>query len=442
MLQLNTLLITKLLIPSTRPHVVFRSKLINQLQEVLQRKITFISTPAGFGKTTLLSEWAQQKHCPVAWVSLDKGDNDLIRFWSYLINALETLYPGIGEHTLALLHTPQSSSFEAVITMLINALMTIEEHFVLVLDDYHVIETTPIHDSVSLLLEHMPPYMHIVIASRTMSPLPLPRLRARGQLLALDATDLYFTTEETLEFFNQTMQLDITLDVATKIQARTEGWIAGLQLAALSLQRGTDISHFLTVFNGGHRYILDYLTAEVFSQQSEEVQHFLLHTAILNQLSEPLCNVLTGRENGQIMLELLEQGNLFIIPFDEKRHWYRYSQLFGDFLYNRLQYLYPQLVLVLHRRASAWYEQNNFMAEAVDHSLAATDFERAVRLIRRVGKIFEQNGEITTLLRWLNTLPEHLVCKEPQLCLLRGWGLATTGQLSEAQLWLRYAKKG
>ncbi len=345
------------------------------------RRLTLISAPAGFGKTTLVSEWVAGCERPVAWLSLDEGDNDPTRFLTYLVAALQTIAANIGEGVLGVLQSPQPPSIESILTALLNEITTIPDNFVLVLDDYHVIDAKPVDDALTFLLEHLPPQMHLVIATREDPHLPLARLRARGQLTELRAADLRFTPAEAAEFLNQVMGLDLSAEDIAALETRTEGWIAGLQLAALSMQGRQDVPGFIRAFAGDNRYIVDYLVEEVLQRQPEPVRSFLLQTAILDRLNGPLCDAVTGQEEGNARLEALERGNFFVVPLDDKRHWYRYHHLFAEVLRMHLMAEQPDQVATLHRRASEWYEQNGSAADAIRHALAAEDFERAADLV-------------------------------------------------------------
>jgi LuxR family maltose regulon positive regulatory protein len=440
----SPLLATKLYIPHPRPDLVARIRLTERLSEALgtQCRLTLISAPPGFGKTTLLSEWISRVACPAAWVSLDEGDNDPVRFWAYIIAALKLILPDVGDHALALLQSPQQSPIESVLIVLINEIASVPNTFVLVLDDYHVIETLSIHNALAFLLDHLPPQMRLIIAGRADPPLPLARLRARGQLIELHAVDLRFTPEETATFLNQVMGLNLSTRDIAALEAHTEGWIAGLQLAALSMQGREDIASFIAAFTGSNRYIFDYLVEEVLRNQPADVQTFLLQTCLLDRLCGPLCDAVTGRVGSQAMLTVLEQANLFTIPLDEERRWYRYHHLFADFLQSRLNETQPEVTPSLHRRAADWYEQNGLPAEAVIHALAAQDIERAARLIEQAADIMLRHGEVATLLSWLDALPEQLVHSRPQLCLHRAWALVSTGQLNTVESLLQDAERG
>ena len=375
------ILSTKLYIPLPRTNVVLRPRLIERLNEGLDRKLTLISASAGFGKTTLVSEWVAGCERPVAWLSLDEGDNDSTRFLTHLVAALQTIAENIGEGVVSSLKSPQPPSTESILTTLLNEISAIPYKFVLVLDDYHVIDSKRIDDALTFLLEHLPPQMHLVITTREDPQFPLGRLRARGHLTELRATDLRFTPAEAATFLNQVMGLDLSADEITALETRTEGWIAGLQLAALSMQGREDIPGFIRAFAGDNRYIVDYLVEEVLQRQPDHVRSFLLQTSILDRLHGPLCDAVTGQEEGNARLEALERGNFFVVPLDDRRHWYRYHHLFAEVLSAHLREEQPDQVATLHRRASKWYEQHGSAADAIRHALAAEDFARAADLV-------------------------------------------------------------
>ena len=444
---MRPLLTTKLYIPPVRPKLVSRPRLIQRLNAGLQsgRKLTLISAPAGFGKTTLASEWVHQGETPVAWVSLDEGDNDPVRFLSYVIAALETLHAGLGESVLPLLHsfqalpaTPVSAGgaerMEGVLTALINAIVAAPADpatgpgFALILDDYHVIEAQAVHDALTFILDHRPPRMHLVIASRTAPPLALARLRVQGQLTDLRADDLRFRPDETAAFLNEVMGLHLSDEDVALLEARTEGWIAGLQMAALSMQERDDVAGFIAAFAGRHRYVLDYLTEEVLHQQPQVIQTFLLQTSILDQLTGPLCDEVTGRDDGREILERLEHANRFIIPLDDERRWYRYHHLFGDFMRARLRQAQAELWPTLHHRAAAWYEERGLTAKAIDHALEAGDFEWAARLIEGAAEMALTRSQVSTFQDWVEALPDEVVRARPNLCLFHAWALLLTGR--------------
>ena len=415
------LLTTKLYLPPARTNLVSRPRLTQRLDEGLTRKLTLISAPAGFGKTTLLSAWIPQSQWCVTWVSLDEGDNDPTRFWSYFIAGLQQLNPGLGENALSLFQSLKPPSLEFCLTTLLNEIATFPESFVLVLDDYHVIENPSLHEAIIFLLDHLPPQLHLFITTRADPPLPLSRLRGREQLTELRTGDLRFTPAEVAAFFNQVMGLDLSPGDIAALEAHTEGWIAGLQLAALSMQGRDDLPDFVSAFTGSHRYILDYLTDEVLARRPKGTKNFLLQTSILNRLCGPLCDAVTGQSEGQTSLERLEQANLFLTSLDDDRHWYRYHHLFAEVLQARLRQSQPELLPDLHRRASDWYEAHDSVVEAVQHALAASDVVRAAGLIERERWVLQGRGEINTLHTWLNELPVETVRARPRLSLAYAW---------------------
>ena len=368
--------------------LVPRPRLIERLDRGTASKLMLVSAPAGFGKTTLLTEWlAAGPAAPAgqrlaAWLSLDRGDNDPASFWTYVIAALRTVASGVGESALALLQAPRPPPIETVLTALLNDLGATAAEIVLVLDDYHVIDARDVQDGMAFLLDHLPPWLHVVIASRADPALPLARWRARGELAETRAAGLRFTPDEAAAYLNEMMGLQLTARDVAALEGRTEGWIAALQLAALSMQGRDDVAGFIAGFAGDDRYVVDYLAEEVLQRQPEHVQHFLLQTSILGRLSGPLCDAVTGQGGGKAMLAALDRGNLFLVPLDDRRRWYRYHQLFADVLQARLLDEQPGQVPGLHRRASAWYQQNGEPSAAIGHALAAEDFGRAADLVR------------------------------------------------------------
>jgi len=415
----TTILATKLYIPPPRPKIVLRPRLIEKLREGLSsaHKLTLISAPAGSGKTTLVSEWIASCGRPVAWLSLDEEDNDPMRFISYLVAALQTIRAGIGEGLLAALESHQPPPIESLLTTLLNDITTISNNFILVFDDYHLVESKQVDQAVAFLIEHLSPQMHPVIATREDPSVPLSRLRARNQLTELRAADLRFTPAEAAGFLNQVMGLDLSAEDIAALETRTEGWITGLQLAALSMQGQQDTSGFIQAFTGSHRFVLDYLLDEVLHQQSEGVQTFLLRTSILDRLCGPLGDavLLDTAVSGQATLEYLERANLFIVPLDNERRWYRYHHLFADVLRMHLMAEQPDQVSALHRRASEWYERNGLRSDAIRHALAAEDFARAADLFELVFPAMNRSRQFATLLGWLKALPDELVRFRPVL---------------------------
>jgi LuxR family maltose regulon positive regulatory protein len=450
----TSLLTTKFFIPSTRPELVLRPRLIEQLNGGLHRKMTLISAPAGFGKTTLVCEWvdnirldAKKEHQRVfriAWISLDESDNDAIRFLNYLLTALSRTAgnePALGGAALSMLQSPQPPPTEAILTSIINEIADIPDGIILVLDDYHLIETSPLHDALSFFLEHLPPKMHLVIVTREDPHLPFARLRAKDQLTELRAADLRFTSSEAAEFLNRVMGFNLSIEDVSALETRTEGWVAGLQLAAISMRGHPDVTNLIKSFTGSHRLVLDYLIEEVLEQQSESVQSFLLKTAILNRMTGSLCDALTGQENGQETLEMLELTNLFIVPLDEERRWYRYHHLFADLLHHRLKQLSSELPSKLHRKASRWFEKNGFEDEAIAHALKASDFDHAAEMIEKHIDDIWGTGQHAVIHRWLNGLPVELILSKPQLCIPHAWDMVTLGKQDAAEQSLRAIEK-
>jgi LuxR family maltose regulon positive regulatory protein len=440
--KVTPILATKLYLPRLRPNVVSRPRLLERLNEGLHRKLTLISAPAGFGKTTLVSEWVEGIERPTAWLSLDEGDNDPARFLAYLVAALQTIAANIGEGVLGVLQSSQPPPTEAILTALLNEITTLPNNFVLVLDDYHVIDAKPVDDALTFLLEHLPPQMHLVIATREDPQLPLARLRARSHLTELRAADLRFTASEAAAFLTQVMGLSLSAADIAALEDHTEGWIAGLQLAALSMQGHQDVPGFIRAFAGDHRYIVDYLVDEVLERQPAPVRSFLLQTAILDRLSGPLCDAVTGQEEGNARLEALERGNFFVVPLDDKRHWYRYHHLFAEVLSAHLMAERPDQVSTLHRRASEWYEQNGSAADAIRHALAAKDFERAAGLVELAVPAMRRSRQETTVLGWLKALPDELIQVRPVLSVGYAWALLASGEFEGVEARLRDAERG
>ncbi len=438
---MTPILATKLYLPPLRPNVVSRPRLTRRLNEGLHRKLTLIAAPAGFGKTTLVSAWVAFIERPTAWLSLDAGENDPAQFLAYLVAALQTIAPNIGERVLDMLQSPQPPPTEAILTTLLNEITTLPDLFVLVLDDYHVIDAKPVDMALTYLVEHLPPQMHLVIATREDPPLPLARYRARSHLTELRVTDLRFTASEASAFLNQVMGLSLSAEDIAALEDHTEGWIAGLQLAALSMQGHQDVAGFIRAFAGDHRYIMDYLVEEVLQRQPEAVRSFLLQTAILDRLNGPLCDAVTGQEEGNARLEALERGNFFVVPLDDTRHWYRYHHLFAEVLSARLLAEQPTHVSTLHRRASAWYEQHGSVVDAIRHALAAEDFGRVADLVELAVPAMARSRQEATVLGWLKALPDDLVRARPVLSVHYAGALLLTGELEGVEVRLRDAEQ-
>jgi ATP/maltotriose-dependent transcriptional regulator MalT len=430
----DALLATKLHVPRPQPGFVPRPRLVQALDEGLARGLVLVCAPAGSGKTALLADWAWRGQRPVAWLSLDAADNDPARFWRHAIAALDRVRPGTGERVGPLLGPPPPSSFEGLVTALINELAAQPgDGEVLVLDDYHLIDSQPVHTSLMFLLEHLPPGLRLVLASRADPPLPLARLRARGQLAELRAGDLRFSADEAASLLREATGADLPGEAAAALAARTEGWAAGLQLAGLSLRGHADAAGFVATFSGSHRYVLDYLTGEVLERQSEQMRGFLLETSVLERLSGPLCDAVTGRSDGQAMLEAIERAGLFLVPLDEVRGWWRYHQLFADLLRARLQQEQPGQVAALHRNAAAWCEEHGLADDAVRHALGAGEMSWAARLIEQHFDAFLLRSEGVTLQRWLAALPAELVRARPRLCLAQTFLAIVGGDVEAAE---------
>jgi LuxR family maltose regulon positive regulatory protein len=444
---MEQLLATKLFIPPTRPELVPRPRLIDQLNASAYPgcKLILISAPAGFGKTTLVSEWVQAmgRATPpmaIAWLSLDEGDNDPTRFLAYFIAALNQakgIEAEIGKGSLSMLQSPQPPPTKAVLTTLINEIASIPDRMILVLDDYHVIESTQVDDMLTFVLEYLPPQIHLVIATREDPHLPLPRLRARGQMTELRAANLRFTSAEAAEFLNQTTGLSLSTEEIAALETRTEGWIAGLQLAAISMRGRDDAADLIKSFTGSHRYVLDYLIEEVLNRQTQHVQNFLLQTAILNRLTGSLCDTVTDQKNSQAILEMLARANLFIVPLEEEHRWYRYHHLFADLLRQRLRQTTPEQVPELQIRASKWFEKNELIDEAIEYSMRAEAYERSAQLIEEHVSALWQRNEHGKLQHWLALLPIELIYSKPQLCVFQAMYQFPNGQLKEANLSLQ-----
>jgi len=439
------ILATKLYVPSPRPDIVRRARLIERLNVGLSHPphVMLISASAGFGKTTLVSEWTvtlTQSEVRVAWLSLDEGDNDLIRFLTYLIAALQTIVPTVGEAALSALQSSQPPSADVLLTTLLNELTSLGD-IVLVLDDYHVIESQPIDEALTFIVDHLPPNLRLVIASREDPQLPLARLRVRGQLTELRAADLRFTPDEAADFLNRVMGLHLSAQDIAALENRTEGWIAGLQLAAISMQGRSDVAGFIGSFTGSHRFVLDYLMEEVLRRQSERVRDFLLQTSVLDRLSGSLCNAVTDQTDSQALLETLERGNLFVIPLDDQRQWWRYHHLFAEVLQAHLKEAQADRVFEIHRRASVWFEQHDQPADAIRHALAAKDLDHAANLIERVWLAMDLSYQSAAWLRWAKALPDDLIRLHPVLCLGYAWALLNSGELEASEAWLREAER-
>lgn len=443
---MGQLLTTKLFIPKARPDLISRPRLIEQLNKGLHRKLTLISAPAGFGKTMLVSDWITNCKRPVAWLSLDRGDSDPRRFLGYLVAALQTVSTEVGEGVLGMLQSSQPPPTESILTALLNEIATVPDNFVLILDDYHVVDAKSVDHALAFLFEHLPPQMHVIITTREDPSLSLARFRAQGELTEIRVADLRFTLSEATRFLNHVMSLNLSEEDIAALDARTEGWITGLQLAALalqgiSLQERVDASRFIQSFTGSNRFVLDYLVEEVLQGQPEVIRRFLLQTSILERLNASLCEAVSEQTNSRSILESLERGNLFVVPLDDRREWYRYHHLFTEVLHIHLLEQHPDQVSDLHRRASVWYEKKDMTAEAIQHSLAAEDWERAAGLIELAHPDMDLNYQSAAWLVWARALPEELVRARPVLCVDIAWALLDGGELEACDVYLQVAER-
>ena len=432
---------TKLYIPPLRSELVSRSRLFDRLNQCIRRKLTLISAPAGFGKTTLLADWVHRSKISVSWFSVDTGDNDPVIFLHYVIAGLQTLETWVGNAALNLLRSPQPPPVDSILANLINDISETHEDIVLVIDDYHAIESRRVHDLISFFIEHMPEHLHIVIATRSDPPVSLSRWRSQNHLIEIRTAELCFTAEEAAQFFNECLKLKLSPDEIELLESRTEGWIAGLQLAAISIRGQNDPSLFIRHFSGDNRYIMDYLVEEVIHQQPEQLRQFLLQTSFLDRMSASLCDAVTRSKNSQLMLEQMEKANLFIIPLDDQRCWYRYHHLFADLLKQRLMIKQADLVTKLHRRASQWFANKGFNNEAVEHALAAKDYEQAARLIEIVAESDWDRAQGSQVMRWCRRLPEKRIKTNPSLCIFYARELFKNGYLEKAEKRLQAAEK-
>lgn len=442
----ETILTTKLFIPPSRPNAIHRAQLLDRLSAGLHRKLTLISAPAGFGKTTLVSEWIASEGHPAAWLSLDALDSDPTRFLTYLIAAVQTVAPEVGTELRAALTSPQPPAIESVLPVLINDLANVPSHLIVVLDDYHLIESSEIDNALAFLIGHLPPQIHVFVTTREDPQLPLHGLRANGQLNELRSGDLRFTTTEAAEFLNQTIGLELSPQDVAALDSRTEGWIAGLQMAGLSLQGSDNPTSFISSFSGSHRFVLDYLLEEVWKRQPESVHHFLRCTSILNRVCGSLCDAVVRDPSisGQHMLEYLERSNLFLGPLDNERHWYRYHHLFGEMLQQRLHHSVAESgedIADLHLRASLWFEENHLELEAFQHAIAANDVERAERLIAGSGVPLYVRGGVTPVLNWLESLPAATLDARPRLWVEFATALGVIGRFTRVEAILQSAER-
>jgi len=435
------LLLTKLHTPSIGKNYVHRPQLIDQLNEGLSRKLILVSAPAGFGKTCLICDWINQQQITNAWISLDKGDNDPVEFLNYMITGIQGIVPGFGQGVAGLLKSPDKPSSLSIAELLINETLEIDKEFLLVLDDFHLITSSEVKELITFLLEHAPSHMHVVISTRSDPALPLARMRSRQELIELRSPELSFSANEISDLFNRKLKIKLSVDDVMALEAKTEGWIAGLQLTALSLQRNEDASGFIQALAGNNRYIMDYLIEEVLGVQTEEVKDFLLKTSVLEQVSAPLCNHILNRKDSQVVLEQLESNNMFLIPLDSERLWYRYHHLFADLLKLRFRQQDQDMIRNIHARASGWFEGHNMYDLAISHSLTIQDFQHSIDLLGRVAGHMWENGLHAALLNYGELLPDEIIHGNPEFCLYYSWILISSGKVQQAESFLLSADK-
>ena len=431
---------TKLFTPVSPKKLVPRPSLQKLITGDLSRKLTLVSAPAGFGKTTIIVACSNFWDRPTGWLSLDIGDNDRNRFFSYLIAAIQKIIPDFNKHNSISLNADQNAENQQILNSLINEILTIQQQFVLVLDDYHLITNPEIHDLLIYLIENLPSNMHLVVASRSDPPWPLARLRVGNQVTEVRSKDLRFSREEATQFLNEIMNLKLTADQIEKLEQQTEGWIAGLQMAAISMQKRDDVSEFLESFSGNHHFVMDYLMEEVLNMQSPEVMVFLIKTSILDRLTADLCEVVSGNKYSSAILWKLEKANLFLVPLDDQRNWYRYHHLFADLLQKQLQVQQPNQVVTLHKLASVWFSKAGFIADAVNHAFKTGDLEFAASQIEVHTLPLIQRGEIGITRNWLENLPDETIRSRPVLCIAQAWTSAKFSTLDIAEDLLAHAE--
>ncbi len=434
------MLLTKLHIPPAGNKIVHRSELYEKLNTGLSRKLILISAPAGFGKTTLLSDWINQQEIPAAWFSLDKGDNDPVEFLSYIISGIQNIHNEFGQSVIKLLKSPNKPNNESIASLLINGILNIDQNFLLVLDDFHLIENNDILTLVTYLLEHIPCNIHIVILTRSDPALPVARLRSQYQLVELRSSELSFSANDIFILFNKKLKLGLSIEDVYSLETKTEGWIAGLQLTALSMQGREDIPEFIRDLKGDNRYIMDYLMEEVLKIQTDDIKEFLLQTSILEQMSAPLCNAVLNRNDSQLILEKLEKNNMFVISLDAERNWYRYHHLFAQLLKQRLQPGDKAVIVELHNKACGWFELNNMFEFAIEHALEIRNYERGIQLIGKIIEDMWKNGQHSSIIKYGDILPDELIKKNADFCLYYAWILIIAGQIQKAGPFLASAE--
>lgn len=433
------MLLPKLHIPSPGKQLVQRSQLFEKLNEGLNRKLILISAPAGFGKTTMLSEWIHHNNIPAAWFSIDSQENDTDVFLEYVIMSIHSLYKELGQNAIKLLKSPDHPSHESILSLLINDIIADKREFILVLDDFHLINNPEIISLISYLLDYMPDHMHMVISSRSDPMLHMAKLRSQQQLVEIRSSDLSFSAYEISVLFNKKFGLKLSKEDASLLESKTEGWVAGLQLAALSLQGIEDASAFIASFAGNNRYIMDYLIEEVLKIQPDHIKQFLLQTSILKQISAPLANALTNRTDSQALLESLENNNMFVFPLDNERNWYRYHHLFAGLLKQKLLTEDSSLTIELHNRAITWFEQKHMFEYAIEHALEIKHYKRALQILGGNAESLWRNGHLAALLNYGELLPNDIIQQDPHFCLYYSWVLIGSGQHQKAEPYLTSA---
>jgi LuxR family transcriptional regulator, maltose regulon positive regulatory protein len=430
------MLLTKLHIPPAGNNTVHRSELFEYLNIGLSRKLILISAPAGFGKTTLLSDWIHQNKIPTAWFSLDKGDNDPVEFMNYIISGIKTIDKDFGDSALRFLKTSNKPGNESIVSLLINDILNISHNFLLVLDDFHLISSRETLEIITYLLDHMPRNIHLAILTRSDPALSVARLRSQHQLVELRSSELSFSANDISILFNKKLKLGLSIEDIYSLETKTEGWIAGLQLTALSMQGHEDISKFIQDFKGDNRYIMDYLMEEVLKIQSDDMKEFLLQTSILEQMSAPLCNTLLKRNDSQEVLDKLDKNNMFVIPLDDERNWYRYHHLFAELLKQRLLQKDKAAVVELHYKASEWFYNHSIPLSAIEHALEAGNFEKSMQYLGEIAESLWANGHHAAILKYGDLIPDELIKKNADFCLYYSWILIIAGQIQNAEPFL------
>jgi LuxR family maltose regulon positive regulatory protein len=435
------MLLTKLHIPPQGNNVVHRSELFEKLNSGLSRKLILVSAPAGFGKTTIVSDWIGQNKIPAAWFSLDNGDNDPAVFLSYIISGIQSIHSAFGQGALKLLNSPNKPSVESIASLLINEILDINQNFLLVLDDFHLIKSSEVLKLVTYLLDHIPGNIHMVILTRSDPVFSVSRLRSQHQLVELRTSDLSFSANDISILFNKKLKFGLSIEDVYSLETKTEGWIAGLQLTALSMQGREDISGFIQELKGDNRYIMDYLMEEVLKIQTDDIKEFLLQTSILEQMSAPLCNSVLNRNDSQLILETLDKNNMFVIPLDELRTWYRYHHLFAELLKQRLHIREKTTIIELHNTASEWFMNNAMPIFAIEHAIMTENFEKSIQFIGEIVEAMWKNGQHAAIMKYGDLLPDELIKKNADFCLYYAWILIIAGQIQKAEPFLASAEK-